>query len=516
MKSKLILLSLGIFTISSVIISIPQKADAQLSAVRSIVFPVIGKVTYYDDFGNSRDGGARTHEGNDLFAPKMTPLVSAVDGTIVSVNYPEASWGMAVTIRDSDGFTYHYIHMNNDTPGTDDGKGDGIHAYSVDIAPGNKVVKGQLIGFLGDSGNAETTPPHLHFEIRQPDRQPFSPFQSLQNATKLTAPVVDYPKLSNEFLPYEQFGGGAHVASAKNLDGDSGVEYVTGAGPGGGPLVKVLDDDGDVKVSFYAYDANFRGGVDVAVADIDDDGKSEIITAPGPGGGPHIRIFEANGKPYAGTKAKDFFAYDPGFSGGVYITAADMDHDDIAEIVTGAGPGGGPHVKVFKPDGTVLHQLFPYDMNFRGGVDVGAFPATSSRSSGAGGFVTAPGTGGGPHVKVYNNKAEIAKEFFAYEGNFNLGLRVSAGNASSDHSGMEIAVIPATGGGPHAKLFSKSGSQVFSGVIGFEPWWRGGYDVALHDGGGAITSFGGRRTSLRKSTFRSSSFTDRDRWRDND
>ncbi len=489
-------------------LAVPQFSQAQLSAVRTIIFPVIGPVTYYDDFGNPRDGGARTHEGNDLFAKKMTPLVAAVDGTIINVNYPEESWGMAVTIRDKEGFTYHYIHMNNDNPGTDDGKGDGVHAYAVEVMEGNKVVKGQLIGYLGDSGNAETTPPHLHFEIRQPDRQAFSPYQSLQNATKITA-SVPAPKQDDEILPYEEFSGGANIASG-NLDKDDDtIELVTGAGPGGGPLVKVFDEDGKQTAGFYAYDPNFRGGVDVAVADVDDDGVAEIITAPGPGGGPHIRIFRANGTPINNSDIRDFFAYDGSFTGGVFISAADIDNDGVAEIATGAGPGGGPHVKIFKPNGTIIKDFFPYETNFRGGVDVAVIPSgrSSTRRSSRvvpGGLVTVPGPGGGPHVRIYDEDILIEKEFFAYDGNFNLGLRVASGNAKASESGMEIGVIPAQGGGPHAKLFARDGEELFNGLVVFEPWWRGGYDIALHHGGGYKSSFGGRRASVRESTYSNS------------
>lgn len=477
-----------------------KSAQAQLSTLRSIVFPVFGSVTYYDDFGNDRDGGARSHEGNDLMGKKMLPLVAAVDGTITNVNYPEATWGMSVTIRDKDGYTYHYLHMNNDTPGTDDGMGDGFNAYAPDIQEGNKVVKGQLIGYMGDSGNAEGTPPHLHFEIRLSGTA-FSPYQSLKNAAHITT-IVPAPQQDNEILPYENFAGGVSVAVA-NLDKDSGMEYVTGAGTGGGPLVKVFDEDGDQQAAFYAYDPNFTGGIDVAAADIDDDGRAEIITAPGKGGGPHIKIFKLDG-----TVVKEFFAYDASFTGGVFVSAADMDGDGEAEIVTGPGAGGGPHIRVFNGAGVLQHELFAYDAGFTGGVDVAAIPASGRSSSG--GFATAPGQGGGPHIKVFDENGQVDKEFFAYDGNYNLGVRIAAGDATSRNSGMEIGVIPATGGGPHAKLFSLDGEQVYSNFAAFEPWWRGGYDIALYDDAGLISSNGGRRASIREVQFRTSSRDDDD------
>ncbi len=478
-----ILASLGLVfsTFTSV-----STVEAQLSAVRTIVFPVIGKVTYYDDFGVARDGGARTHEGNDLMGTKMLPLVAAVDGTIVSVNYPEATWGYAVTIKDKDGYTYHYLHINNDNRGTDDGQGDGMNAYAPDIQTGNKVVKGQLIGYMGDSGNAETTQAHLHFEIRTPDRTAISPFKSLQNATKITSPVTDYPKLDKELLPYENFGGGANIA-AGNLDGDTGIEYVTGAGPGGGPLVKVMERDGKVNKQFFAYTENFTGGVDVAVGDIDDNGKLEIITSTGTGGGPHVKVFKPDG-----TLIKEFFAYASNFYGGVRVSTADLDSDGQWEIVTAPASKGGPHIKIWDAEkGTVVKELMAYPENVTTGFDVAGFD---------GGFVTVPGAGGGPHVKVFDEEGKLDEEFFAYDAAFTTGLRVSVGDASSAKSGAEIVIAPAANGGPHVKMFSKTGSEVFSKLVAFEPWWRGGYDVAAFKGGAIITSMGGRRTSLRSAT----------------
>ncbi|HMR55038.1 MAG TPA: M23 family metallopeptidase [Candidatus Doudnabacteria bacterium] len=511
MKLKQIFVSSLCLVIASV--SLPLSAKAQFSSVRTIVFPVLGTSNYYDDFGNPRSGG-RLHEGNDIFAPKMRALVAAVDGTVVSVNYPEATWGMAVTIRDSDGYTYHYLHMNNDTPGTDDGGGDGMNAYGPDIQQGNRVVKGQLIGYIGDSGNAETTPPHLHFEIRQPDRTAISPFQSLQNATRISEPVKNYPAQENEILPFENFEGGSSVAVA-NLNSNDDMEYVVGAVTGGGPLVKTFDKAGKQLAAFYAYDPNFRGGVDVAAADVDDDGVAEIITAPGARGGPHGRIFKANGNPITTTKVKDFFAYDPSFSGGVNISAADMDDDGVAEIVTGPKAGGGPHVRVFRPDGTVINEMLAYGADFRGGVDVAAIPSgplTSSRRSRVvdGGFVTAPGAGGGPHIKAFGQDGAMASEFFAYDENFNLGVRISAGEASSSNSGREIAVIPATGGGPHVKMFGLTGETLFSNFRAFESWWRGGYDISIYEDGASVSSIGGRRASVRQVNF-STRTTNRDR-----
>jgi murein DD-endopeptidase MepM/ murein hydrolase activator NlpD len=152
---------------------------AYAATVRSIEFPVGGPNSFRDDFGDPRGGGTRTHKGNDIIAAKMTPLFSAVDGKVLFVMSPQPSWGYEIMLVDSEGYQYDYLHVNNDTPGTDDGKGGETNAYAPGIVNGASVTKGQLIGWVGDSGNAEDTVPHLHFEIHEPSGTPIDPYDSL-------------------------------------------------------------------------------------------------------------------------------------------------------------------------------------------------------------------------------------------------------------------------------------------------------------------------------------------------
>jgi hypothetical protein len=142
---------------------------------------VNGKVTYYDDFGACRDGCARGHEGNDLMGAKLTPLVAAAGGK-VSFLRTDASGtsGNMLTIKDDEGWTYVYIHVNNDTPGTDDGLNPEAWRFAPGIKLGSRVSAGDLIGYMGDSGNAENSGAHLHFEMHKPDGSAFSPYVSLR------------------------------------------------------------------------------------------------------------------------------------------------------------------------------------------------------------------------------------------------------------------------------------------------------------------------------------------------
>jgi hypothetical protein len=149
-----------------------------------IVFPVQGGAKFTDDFGDPRSGGA-THEGNDLMAPKMTPILAARAGRVVFSPMIEPSYGYMISIAGDDGYKYNYIHINNDMPGTDDDKGGIENAYAPGIRDGIEVTQGQHIAWVGDSGNAENTVAQLHFEIRLPDDTAINPFQYLNAALNI-------------------------------------------------------------------------------------------------------------------------------------------------------------------------------------------------------------------------------------------------------------------------------------------------------------------------------------------
>ena len=127
---------------------------------------------------------------------------------------------------------------------------------------------------------------------------------------------------------------------------------VTGAGAGGGPRVRAFNAAGvPFSTDFPAYECDWPGGVRVAVGDLNGDGQAEIITGAGPGGAARVRVFAGNGA----ALVTDFHAY-TNSSGGVFVAAADLDGDGKAEIITGAGRGGSPHVRAFKADGHRIPQ----------------------------------------------------------------------------------------------------------------------------------------------------------------
>lgn len=140
--------------------------------VVDLTFPVSGGASYSNDYHANRGSGTRRHQSTDLFGDKLQHVHAAVGGTVLritGIDEPMPSWGYQLVIAGDDGREYGYVHLNNDSPGSDDGQGGPELAYAPGIRKGVRVERGQWIGYLGDSGNAETTPPHLHFQISDPE-----------------------------------------------------------------------------------------------------------------------------------------------------------------------------------------------------------------------------------------------------------------------------------------------------------------------------------------------------------
>lgn len=165
---------------------VPTQA-ATAEEIHSIVFPVAGENHYSDTWGAPRSGG-RTHEGTDIMADKMVPVVAAASGTVGWMNDEQGGDCCAMALYHDDGWTSWYIHMNNDTPGTDDGLGWG---FADGITTGVHVEAGQLIGWVGDSGNAEWTNPHIHFELHDEDGTPINPYPHLVAAQESSPGLLD-------------------------------------------------------------------------------------------------------------------------------------------------------------------------------------------------------------------------------------------------------------------------------------------------------------------------------------
>jgi peptidoglycan LD-endopeptidase LytH len=133
----------------------------------AFVFPVDGPHSYTDTFGASRSGG-RTHKGTDIMAPKGTPAVACVSGTVLRTNPTDTGLGgETVTLRGKNGNSYFYAHL--------DGIASGLYA-------GAAITAGQTLGWVGDTGDAAPGAYHLHYEIRPGGGAAVNPCATLRNA----------------------------------------------------------------------------------------------------------------------------------------------------------------------------------------------------------------------------------------------------------------------------------------------------------------------------------------------
>jgi Peptidase family M23 len=168
-------------------------ASAARSSVPPLLFPVVGAVTFRDDFGEPR-GGLR-HQGNDLVGDRRAPVVAVEDGT-VKYWTTSASAGCMLYLYGSSGTMYEYIHLNNDLTPKNDNKGKCVQGTAYAVPDGTPVVSGQVIGYLGDSGDADGIHPHLHFEVHPNGGKAVDPYPFIRKAPH---PLVGAPPVGRGF-----------------------------------------------------------------------------------------------------------------------------------------------------------------------------------------------------------------------------------------------------------------------------------------------------------------------------
>lgn len=268
----------------------------------------------------------------------------------------------------------------------------------------------------------------------------------------------------------DQFNGTIRYALG-DFNGDGIPDIVAAAGPGGGPHVKVINGlDGSEFRSFFAYTPDFFGGVHVQVADVNGDGVPDIITATGEGGGPHIKVFDGQ----TGETILSFFAFDETFFGGMSLAVGDITGNGVPEIIVGAGPGGGPHVKAFDSrTGEVVTSFFAFDPSFAGGVSV-----TTVDINGVPHIAVAAGPGGGPRVSIFNgNDATEVRSFFAFEPEFLGGVDLTAGDFNGNGR-MQLALAARQGGSGRIRVIDPISEQESLSFLPFGEGFMGGIRVA--------------------------------------
>ncbi len=286
-----------------------------------------------------------------------------------------------------------------------------------------------------------------------------------------SAPQTSVDLLKANLSEYLRFQAYAHRAreapsiAMADIYGDGEPKIVVGAPRGELPYVRVFTSDGALISHFLAYAPSFRGGVNVSRIDLGGNGKDEIMTGPGPGGGSQVRFFSATGKPLGG-----FLASAANDRSGIRVAAADLSGNGIDEIIT-APAGPKKTVKVFGTDGKLRLSFNPFERAFPGGIEIAA---GDLRGNGIGEIVAAPGTGGPPLVAVFDRDGKSLSSFSAFSPSLKTGVTV----AVETLGGAEGKILAGLGvGGGELRILNMQGT-IERQSFPFGPAFRGGIRAA--------------------------------------
>lgn len=288
------------------------------------------------------------------------------------------------------------------------------------------------------------------------------------------------------FMSYESaFRGGVYVASG-DIDADGEDEVVTGPGVGGGPHLRVFEKDGIQRgIQFFPFHPEFHGGLSVATGDVDGDGKDEIAVAQATLGQAWVKVYRYNSN-------KEILAEFNAFGSpevGANIAMGDIDLDGKDELIVGAGPGGGPHIRVYDigtspvtgpNQGAVLKgiQFFAFHPDNRSGISLAAGDTDGDKKAE---IAVSQLEGDEAWTKVYrfNTSKTVLGEWRAYGQGVYTGARVSMGDVDFDGF-AEVVTGPGQGGGPHIRGFEANGTPVKNlSFFSYDTTFRGGARSAI-------------------------------------
>jgi hypothetical protein len=261
-----------------------------------------------------------------------------------------------------------------------------------------------------------------------------------------------------------------NVASG-DLNGNGQEEIVVANIYGQKPEIRIYDQATNLLGRFFAYHPNFMGGINLAVFDVNDDGLAEIIVGAGPGGGPHVRVFN-----HKGELKSQFFAGSLDFKGGVKVAAGSVDGKAGGQIVTTLGQGSEPVVKIFNYRGNILGAFLAFEKEFRGGLTV-AVANLDGRVDRKDEIVVAPLNDKEARIKIFSDKGVLKRSFLAFHSNFKGGVSLALGDLNNNGL-ADIALGALAGGAPHVRIFNGRGVLLES-FYAYEKEFLGGINLGI-------------------------------------
>ena len=317
-----------------------------------------------------------------------------------------------------------------------------------------------------------------------------------QNTSTSLVKIVDKKtgQVLTEFFAYEpNFQGGVRLATG-DMDGDGVDEIITVPGRGRAPEIRVFKQDGTELMQFrtMAYATTFAGGVEVAVGDVNGDGKNDIVTTPtyGP---TQVRVFFNDypaADPIHDSPDKQFNVFSNKFQGGADVILVDVGTfangvtvdattpDGKSEIVVGNGPGMRSTIFVYDVTGapTVVDTILPFSKSFKGGITLDAARINADAIPD---FIVAAGNGGKSAIEIWSGLTNDGPDvrlsaFNAFTGakTVNAPVHATAMDTNGDGIADTIVAVQGTDGATsEIRSFSPSG-VLQSKLTGFKGSWN--------------------------------------------
>jgi subtilisin family serine protease len=244
--------------------------------------------------------------------------------------------------------------------------------------------------------------------------------------------------------------GGARLV-AGDLDGQGVDSLVVGVNSGEEPRIKILSAQGKLIRSFLAFPANFKGGVDVALSDLDQDGRDEIIVVQASLGNGEVRIFNGQGK------IKNSFLVDSrNWRGGLRVAAGDFTGTKNNQIVVAYSTGSQPQIRIFTAQGKIVSAFLAYEKSFLGGLALAVGNLDGRAGYNQDEIIVAPLGGREALVRVFDNRAQLKSNFLAFGRNWRGGINLAVGDLDNDGL-AEIVAAARPGAAPHVRVFDERG-----------------------------------------------------------
>lgn len=278
----------------------------------------------------------------------------------------------------------------------------------------------------------------------------------------------EYGTLINSFFPFgPRFRGGISLAVG-DLDGDNSRELVATPLTAGAGELRIFDKNLNLVSSFFSYGDKFYGSVNVEIADLDGDSNSEIIVAPSSRGGPHVRVFDISGRLLG-----QFFAFPKKERLSLVLGSIDLGQDGRREIIVSTLRKGRSEIRVFNLLGKKVFELLPRAEEIKADFFVSGADVDGNGSEE---FILGYGQGAMPYVKILSETGRQMKKWLSYPRGYKGGVEVSSFDSNGDGQ-YEIVVGPKKGGGPIIRVMNKDG-VVVSEWFAFDPRRRRGLNIA--------------------------------------